>query len=66
MDVAVPLVEGNVPQDSSGGGDATGSGQASAEEVVAAMENFKAAAAEAAKCLDDLSIYQQKMKENQE
>ena len=64
MGIAVPLVEGGVATGPPGDEGATGGDRASAEEVVAAMNNFEEAAAEARRCLDDLTLYQSQMDEN--
>ena len=73
MGVAVPLVEGGVSApsaeggvalDSPGGWGATGGAQVTVAEVLTAMGDFEEAAAEARRCLDDLTIYQQHMDED--
>ena len=61
MGIAVPLVEEGVAIGPSGDRGATGSDGPTAAEVVAAVDNFEEATAEARRCLDDLNIHQQHM-----
>ena len=61
MNVVTPLVEGGVAaRDGGVAGGATGGDQVPAAEVIAAMENFEEAASNARKCLEDLTIHQQR------
>ena len=61
MNVVTPLVEGGVAAGDGGvAGGATRGDQVPAAEVVAAIENFEEAASNARKCLEDLTIHQQR------